>query len=683
MNVSFFKTFTAPPSTVALDRLLDEIRGDRFAAQISKARELRAVDTKAYDTAKKALPAFTMSGTARDRKTPLAHSGLLQIDLDKLNGTLDTVRAKVKSDPHIAFGFVSPSGDGLKLGLRIDGERHAESFQTAEKYFLENYGVKIDPAVKDRLRLCFVSHDPELWTNNGAVELPLPAATAPERDTATAGAFEAIVLPSGAVSISESARVIFERIAPTQTLFWRGGVLVELATVAGVTSLEIVKPDNFRSRAERLGNLMAWRQVNGEAVLKSGRMSKDDATAIMATLEARELLPPISSVLRCPVIVEENGSPVVLGQGYHPTSGGILIVEGEVPEQVPVDEAVKSLRRLVDEVHFQSPADESRALAAFISPALRMGGIFTGRVPIDVAEANVSQSGKGYRQEMNCALYNETAYLVTARNGGVGSTDESFAAALIAGRPFICLDNFRGKLDSATLEAFLTAPGLFPARVPHRGEVSIDPKRFLLQMSSNGMESTADLANRSSICRIRKRPGFAYRDTLGELKERQPYFLGCVFAIVAEWIASGKPRTKDRRHDFHEWAQTLDWICREILGVAPLMDGHESAQQRVSNPALSWLRAVALALEGEGRTSVPLRASELGEMSDIHALEIPGSPKSDDDAKKQIGRLLAKVFREANAVEVDGFTIARTLEFVSRADGEGRMESKFYTFAKV
>jgi hypothetical protein len=30
-------------------------------------------------------------------------------------------------------------------------------------------------------------------------------------------------------------------------------------------------------------------------------------------------------------------------------------------------------------------------------------------------------------------------------------------------------------------------------------------------------------------------------------------------------------------------------------GSGPLMDGHERAQERVSKPALSWLRAVALA----------------------------------------------------------------------------------------
>jgi hypothetical protein len=84
-----------------------------------------------------------------------------------------SIRDKVKRDPHVTFGFVSPSGDGLKLGLRIDGSWHAESFVAAHKYFRDTYRVEIDKRVKDRLRLCFVSHDPDLWTNLDATVLPV------------------------------------------------------------------------------------------------------------------------------------------------------------------------------------------------------------------------------------------------------------------------------------------------------------------------------------------------------------------------------------------------------------------------------------------------------------------------------------------------------------------------------
>ena len=694
----FADAFSKAPRTVTLSAILANVKGGKYRLQVEALRELRATDPDGYGRDKRKLPAFCVSGTAASRTEALEHSGLLQVDLDKLNGTLEAVRQQMLANPHIAFGFVSPSGDGLKCGLRIDGTRHAESFAAAQQYFRKKYGLEIDPAVKDRLRLCFVSHDPDAWTNPDAVALPLPEADAPEQpreqlitvisstepEPASNAAPSVIVLPSGSVSISESARALFERIGPSKTLFWRGGALVELVKVDDVEALDLVKPDGFRTRAEKFGFLVSWRtDGNGKPVLKPSKMSLDDARAILAATEAREFLPSIAGVLRCPAITETaSGDVAILGKGYHAELGGLLVVSGDTPPpQVPVAEAAAALRWLVEEFEFQTEGDRSRALAAFLTPALRIGGHIRGNVPVDVAEADQSQSGKGYRHTLVSALYNEPAYFVTARNGGVGGVDESFAAALVAGRPFITLDNFRGRMDSQHLEAFLTCPSLFPARVPHRGEVLVDPRRFLLQLSSNGVESTRDLANRASICRIRKRPGFAYRDTLAELQSRQPYYLGAVFSLVAEWIACGKPRSKDCRHDFREWCQTVDWILRDLCGCAPLMDGHEAAQERASNPALSWLRAVALAVEREGRLGTALIASELVDLAELHAVEIPGNPADEDRASRQVGKLCKQLFREGDTIDVDGFTVKRTRKEYRKQSGDLDFTNA-YTFAK-
>jgi hypothetical protein len=497
-----------------------------------------------------------------------------------------------------------------------------------------------------------------------------------------------IVLPSGNISISESAHQIFQLVAPTRTLFWRGGAIVEMVEQDGVARLEVLKPEAFRSRVERHGLLFALRSDGqGEQVLKRTKMPRDDAAALMATAEARDLLPPVASVLRCPVLVESsNGEVAILARGYHRELGGLLIVAGAEPPRVELPEAVASLKRVIEQFEFQGEGDRSRAIAAFITPALRAGGFLSGcaeHVPIDVAEADQSQSGKGYRHSLVCAIFNESSYFVTARNGGVGSTDESFAAALISGRPFVCLDNFRGRLDSQHLEAFLTCPTMFPARIPHRGEVMVNPKRFLLQMSSNGLEATRDLANRASICRIRKRLNFNYRDTLGDIQQRQPYFLGCVFAVIAEWVAKGKPRTNDSRHSFRAWSQTLDWIAQNIFKCAPLMDDHEAAQDRVSNPALSWLRTVALATEREGKLGAVLTAGELVEICQLHGLEIPGLHDADEDrAKRQLGILMRRVFQDGAQITVESYTVARGVCYQSRVGG-GPVETKTYKFAKL
>jgi hypothetical protein len=237
-------------------------------------------------------------------------------------------------------------------------------------------------------------------------------------------------------------------------------------------------------------------------------------------------------------------------------------------------------------------------------------------------------------------------------------------------------------MDSQNLEAFLTCPGLFSARVPYHGEVLINPRRYILQISSNGLESTRDLANRSSICRIRKRPEFSYRDTLGELKRSQPYFLGCVFSVISDWIAMGKPRSQDTRHDFREWSQITGWIVQNILGCASLMDGHQEAQERTCNPALTWLRAVALAVATEHRLGVELTASDLVDVCENGSVEIPGKTVENGHANMQIGKVCKQLFSQSDTIEMDGFLVKRgRKEYRKECCDLATMQT--YTFTKT
>jgi len=162
---------TTPLGTRALAEVLDDIRNGRFRNQVARLRKLRTQDEDKYDAAKKYLRAFTMSGVSMREKPSrvITHSNILQLDFDNLGKQLKPIRAKLENDPHVLFVFLSPSADGLKAGLLIDGKRHEESFLAAQSYFRERYGMAIDTSVKDPARLCFVSHDPELWINERAI----------------------------------------------------------------------------------------------------------------------------------------------------------------------------------------------------------------------------------------------------------------------------------------------------------------------------------------------------------------------------------------------------------------------------------------------------------------------------------------------------------------------------------
>ena len=181
-----------------------------------------------------------------------------------------------------------------------------------------------------------------------------------------------IILPSGRISITECADKLFRRIAPTETMFMRGGAIMERETQDdGSVSLSLVKPSAFRSRIEGFGQLLAWRiGARGAEVLKPTTCPEETAKALMETLEARQFMPRISTVVNCPVALEVDDGLVILGKGYHHDNGGILVIRGDLPPEVPICEAVEALGGLLAQFDFQTPGDRSRALASLIAPGL-------------------------------------------------------------------------------------------------------------------------------------------------------------------------------------------------------------------------------------------------------------------------------------------------------------------------
>ncbi len=113
------------------------------------------------------------------------------------------------------------------------------------------------------------------------------------------------------------------------------------------------------------------------------------------------------------------------------------------------------------------------------------------------------------------------------------------------------------------------------------------------------------------------------------------------------------------------------------------MEGHPEAQERVSNPALVWLRSVALAVENEGRLNERLSASEVAELCGLHEIDIPGTKdlQERDKAARQVGILMRRVFREGNRVEVDGFTVERGQSAYEKPSGDTDI-MRFYTIRR-
>lgn len=149
---------------------------------------LRAeVDPAKRKELKDALPIVVWAGkfSKRGNANLTAHAGLLVLDFDKLEpDTLAALRAKVVADPHTFGAFTSPSGNGLKVVVRIEprptsNEEHAHAWQVVADHF----GNDPDASGKNVERVCFLSFDPEVYINEGAAPLAIPTAQKPAMPT--------------------------------------------------------------------------------------------------------------------------------------------------------------------------------------------------------------------------------------------------------------------------------------------------------------------------------------------------------------------------------------------------------------------------------------------------------------------------------------------------------------------
>ena len=500
-----------------------------------------------------------------------------------------------------------------------------------------------------------------------------------------------MVLPGGEHSIEQCAGELGKYLAATGRYFRRGGAVVLL--VEDGAELQILKPAAACSVFEQVAMLMKVKRVN-ENQVKVHQDVCNEATArqIISAPAFINALPIIRLLSPCPVLVEHDGTLKQI-TGFDATSG-VLARGKPAQEDMPLAEAKDLLHGAIADFDFVSPSDRARALATMITPALIHGGLLgaNSRAPLDLGEADDSQAGKGYRVKVACAIYGTAPRTIVQRAGGVGGVDESLSSALVSGHSFISLDNIRGLVDSQAFESLLTEP-TFGARVPYAGEIEVDVRPVTFFLTSNAADLTRDLANRSSVVRIRKHPaGYKFMthaegSILEHIEANQSLYLGAVFAIVREWHAKGKPCSPSGSvdHDFRRWAHALDWISRNLLDAGPLLDGHRAVQQRTATPALGWLRQVALLVKNAGRMDVELRSFGLLNMLAQHGGEIPGwdghADLESDQTRKSvlqaIGRNMAQCFGANDTLTLDGFSIRRG----SHYDNTLRKDVKTYTFS--
>ena len=97
-------------------------------------------------------------------------------DVDKINNVEDLFDT-LKREPFIHFMFRSPSGNGIKFGVKLknditDSDLYSKVYKFASKKLSNFYNIELDKT-SDCSRACYLGHDPNYYYNANSEGFPL------------------------------------------------------------------------------------------------------------------------------------------------------------------------------------------------------------------------------------------------------------------------------------------------------------------------------------------------------------------------------------------------------------------------------------------------------------------------------------------------------------------------------
>ena len=172
-KVSVFKNIrtTKNPNTTTIGYILDAIKSEKLKDKIDVIRDETNKNTRS--NLKSNLPSICFSGTFSEREDSkiISKSGFICLDFDdfKTPQDLEETRKEIELDRYTYACFLSPSGNGLKVLVKITDkyEYHREHFLALKEYY---NSPNFDDSSINESRVCYMSADKNIFINEDSVK---------------------------------------------------------------------------------------------------------------------------------------------------------------------------------------------------------------------------------------------------------------------------------------------------------------------------------------------------------------------------------------------------------------------------------------------------------------------------------------------------------------------------------
>lgn len=175
INVSLYENFKTNKGPKNLLDIFQEIKSEKYQSDINAIRyAIHKADEKTASEIKSSLIGFTTSGTFGQSRTKVhleTYSQVIGLDFDHIPVMeIASLVKTINSCEYTFASFISPSGEGLKVFIKVNSnaEQHTIVYNQIANLYKDLSGYDFDAKCKDITRLCFVSHDTDLFINENA-----------------------------------------------------------------------------------------------------------------------------------------------------------------------------------------------------------------------------------------------------------------------------------------------------------------------------------------------------------------------------------------------------------------------------------------------------------------------------------------------------------------------------------
>lgn len=401
-----------------------------------------------------------------------------------------------------------------------------------------------------------------------------------------------------------------QALAADQAIFQRTGTLVQILHDHGPKTLKgiqrpanaprivLIREASLRERLTKVARFVKRResedgdevvQVHPPAFCTSAVAARGHWPAV------RHLEGVISSpILRLDgTVLQTPGYDIATGLLYEPT--GPTIAVAEAPTLDDARDACRALLEVVCDFPFRKETHRAAWLAKVLTPLARHA--FSGPSPLFLIDANIRASGKSMLADAASLII--TGRLI-ARMSCPKDDDEMrkrITAIALGADQMILIDNIKGELGSASLDAALTGT-IWKDRILGRSEIVEMPLVTTWSATGNNVVLLADTSRR--VCHIRlesklenpeEREGFKHPNLLGWVRDERPRLLSAALTILFAYCRNGRPG-----QGLKAWGSFEAWsdLVRQALVWAGMPDPGETREElaRSSDREAAALRAL-------------------------------------------------------------------------------------------